>query len=244
MSEPTTVVSADKDALAADVSRRLVDLVEDVQAAGGIPSVVLTGGTIADVLHHRVAQDSASTGVAWADVDLWWGDERWLHRGDPERNEGQARAAFLDAVGADGRVRAVAYDDGLITVEQAAEAYASELAAASTDGVSPEFDVLMLGVGDDGHVASLFPGHAELDVTGVSVVPVLDSPKPPSTRVSMTFETLNKAKHVWFLVSGEGKAEAVARALGDTTVSQTPAAGVRGTVSTTWFLDEAAASRL
>ncbi|MFY0406505.1 6-phosphogluconolactonase [Solicola sp. PLA-1-18] len=244
MSEPTTVVSTDKDALAAEVSRRLVDLVEDVQAAGGIPSVVLTGGTIADVLHRRVAQDSASTGVAWADVDLWWGDERWLRMGDPERNEQQARDAFLDAVGADGRVRAVAYDDGVITVEQAADAYAAELAAASDDGVSPVFDVVMLGVGDDGHVASLFPHHPGLDVTGVAVTAVFDSPKPPPTRVSMTFETLNKARHVWFLVSGEGKAAAVARALAGDDVAGTPANGVRGTESTTWFLDPGSASQL
>ena len=75
------------------------------------------------------------------------------------------------------------------------------------------FEVLMLGVGPDGHIASLFPGHPALDVTDQIAVAVHDSPKPPPDRVSLTFEAMDRARAVWFLVSGDGKADAVAAAL-------------------------------
>ena len=103
----------------------------------------------------------------------------------------------------------------------------------------------MLGVGPDGHVASLFPGHAALDVDDAIALGVTDSPKPPPERISLTFAALNRSREVWFLVSGAEKADAVRRGLaasGD--VHETPARGVSGRVSTLWFLDQAAASLL
>ena len=102
----------------------------------------------------------------------------------------------------------------------------------------------MLGVGPDGHVASLFPGRTQLDVTGAVAVPVTDSPKPPPERISLTFAALNRTRATWFLVSGGGKAEAVAAAHGGADVHDIPAVGARGTEETLWFLDEAAASML
>ena len=101
----------------------------------------------------------------------------------------------------------------------------------------------MLGVGPDGHVASLFPGFPQLDSTEIAVG-VTDSPKPPPERISLTFPALNRARSVWFLVSGDGKAEAVARALGGADLHDVPAAGVTGHEETIWFLDRAAASQL
>ena len=126
----------------------------------------------------------------------------------------------------------------------------AETAAASySDVVRAEgggaFDVLMLGVGPDGHIASLFPGHPGLSVTDAIATAVHDSPKPPPDRVTLTFEAFDRSHAVWFLVSGEGKADAVARGLADEgTVTETPARGVRGMTETTWFLDHDAASRL
>ena len=103
----------------------------------------------------------------------------------------------------------------------------------------------MLGVGPDGHIASLFPGFPQLDVDDRIAVAVTGSPKPPPERISLTFRALNRAKAVWFLVSGEAKAPAVARALADgTDLHDCPAAGVTGTEETIWFLDRAAASAL
>lgn len=245
MRETALVVEADRDSVADAVADRLLAELEDLQAAGNIASIVLTGGTIADVMHRALAVKSASSGVDWAAVEIWWGDERFLPEGDADRNDGQARRAFLDSVGVNAaRVHPVPYDDGSQNAAQAAESYAAALAKDSTDGASPRFDVVMLGVGPDGHVASLFPGHAALDETDRSTVAVLDSPKPPSSRVTMTLPTLNNARHVWLLVSGADKADSVERGVRGDAVGATPAAGVHGQESTTWFLDVAAASQL
>ena len=178
--------------------------------------------------------------------NLWFGDERFVPADSPERNARQAREAFLDQVGAT-RVHEVPASDQVADAETAASAYADELRAEG----GGEFDVLMLGVGPDGHIASLFPGHPGLDVTDAIAAAVHDSPKPPPDRVTLTFETLNRSHSVWFLVSGEEKADAVARALADVPPADepaarraTPARGVTGSAETTWFLDRAAASGL
>ena len=127
-----------------------------------------------------------------------------------------------------------------------AATYSDRLRSAGADG----FDLVMLGMGPDGHVASLFPGFAQLDVDDRIAVPVTGSPKPPPERVSLTYPALNRTRAVWFLVTGDGKAEAVRRALADTgDVHETPARGISpapasGAGETVWFLDAAAASRL
>jgi 6-phosphogluconolactonase len=128
----------------------------------------------------------------------------------------------------------------------AAEMYADELAAAAGPGDHggvPTFDVLMLGVGPDGHVASLFPGRPAL-YDERSVVGVHGSPKPPPLRVTLTMPSLQRAHDVWFVVSGEDKARAVHLALGGAGVVQVPAAGPRGIQTTLWMLDKPAASQL
>jgi 6-phosphogluconolactonase len=125
--------------------------------------------------------------------------------------------------------------------DEGATAYAAQLRALGAG----EFDVVMLGVGPDGHVASLFPGHASLDVDDAIALGETSSPKPPPVRISLTFAALNRSREVWFLVSGAEKADAVRRSLAESgDVHETPARGVQGRVSTLWFLDEAAASLL
>jgi 6-phosphogluconolactonase len=181
-------------------------------------------------------------------VHLWWGDERCLPAGDDERNEKQCLEALTVGVDVpDANIHAVAPTDtpAGATAEMAAEDYATQLAAHAPDGAAaPEFDVLILGVGPDGHIASLFPGHPGLEATGVSTVAVHDSPKPPPDRVSMTFETLAGAREVWFLVAGRDKATAVARGVAGDDVQRTPAAGVHGRDRTVWLVDADAASEL
>jgi 6-phosphogluconolactonase len=237
----------DAETLAAAVAARLLDLIGSAQADGGVASIALTGGTIADVVHRAVAGISAGSDVDWSRVDVWWGDERFLPAADPERNAGQARRALLDHVPVDpARVHEVPARvvdaEGLGSVagvEDAAVTYAREI---RRDGKG-SFDLVMLGIGPDGHVASLFPGHPALDVDDITVA-VSDSPKPPPERVSLTFPALNRSDEVWFLASGDGKAEAVARALSGADRHEIPATGVHGQLATRWFLDRAAASRL
>lgn len=227
-------------ALATAVAGELISRLVDLQDSGGVATVGLTGGTIADALHRELARLSPGSDVDWTRVSLWFGDERFVPSDSPDRNVGQARAAFLDAVGAT-QVHAAPASDEVATVDEAATAYGEAFAAHAPDG----FDVLMLGIGPDGHIASLFPGHPALEASGAVAVGVRDSPKPPPERVTLTFEALARADAVWFIASGEGKAPAVARALADDgTVDETPARGVTGTTETLWWLDRDSASHL
>jgi 6-phosphogluconolactonase len=226
----TIEILPDADALAQAIADRLTSRVAALQADGRRPRIVLTGGTIAMTAYQRIGD-----GADWADVDFWFGDERFVPEGHTDRNDQQARDAFLDRVGAT-RVHSVAGNDCSLSAAEAADEYAATLP-------DEPFDIVLLGVGPDGHVASLFPNHSQLHETERACVELFDSPKPPPVRISMTFPTLNRAEAVWFLVSGEEKSEAVARALADDgTVDETPARGVRGRQETLWLLDEAAGS--
>lgn len=230
------------DELAGSVAQALLTRLAQVQAEGGMPQIGLTGGTIADAVHAELARRSAGSGVDWSRVVIWWGDERFVAEDSPDRNAGQARASFLDAVGVDpAHVHEVPSSSAVATAEEAAEAYST----AMREHGGGSFTVLMLGIGPDAHIASLFPGRPELDRTDTIAVAVHDSPKPPPDRVTLTFAALNHADQVWFLASGESKADAVARALAEEgEVREVPARGVRGSEATVWHLDRAAASAL
>lgn len=240
-SDARVEVHEDAAALSTAVAGELLSRLADLQAAGDVPHVVLTGGTIAETIHREVARLAPDSGVDWGAVELWFGDERFVAPDSADRNVGQAREAFIDAVGVpEHRVHAMASTADAADVDEGARAYAAEVDAR--DG--RPFDIVMLGIGPDGHIASLFPGFPQLDVTGSSAVGVTGSPKPPPERISLTFPALNHAASVWFLVSGAAKAEAVAAALGGADVHETPAAGVSGRDETIWFLDRESASRL
>lgn len=235
----TLRVHPDASTLARTVALALLTRLAEVQAEERTPHVVLTGGTIADRIHHEVAGLAAESGVDFADVVFWFGDERFVPGDSSDRNAGQARAAFLDAVGAT-QVHEVPSASDVTSADAAAAAYEALL----QEHLEGEFDVVMLGVGEDGHVASLFPGYPQLDETEALAVGVRDSPKPPPDRVTLTLETLNRAASAWFLVSGDGKAAAVAEALGGADLHDVPATAVNGRTETVWWLDAAAASRL
>jgi 6-phosphogluconolactonase len=237
-STPRIEVHPDSATLATAVAGELLSRLADVQATGGVPQIALTGGTIAEEIHREIARLSPASEVDWAQVVVWWGDERFVAPDSPDRNAGQAREAFLDAVGAT-QVHEMPSTADAADVDAGAASYAADL----REHGSGEFDVVMLGIGPDGHIASLFPGFPQLDSTEIAVG-VTGSPKPPPERISLTFAPLNRAKSVWFLVSGDGKAAAVAQALGGADPHDIPAAGVTGHDETIWFLDRGAASQL
>ncbi|MCW2683354.1 MAG: pgl [Blastococcus sp.] len=246
---PDVVVQPDAEHLARAVAEALVARLAAAQAVHGSASVVLTGGGIGTaVLEHvaALAADPPRERIDWTAVDVWWGDERFVPAGDEERNERGARRALLDVVGIPaGRVHAMPPSDGgFAEPEDAAAWYAAQLAAAAPDGSDvPRFDVLLLGIGPEGHVASIFPeSPAAQDER--PVIAVRNCPKPPPTRVSLGFAAINSAEEVWLIVSGEGKAAAVAQALAGAGRDRLPAAGVHGTRATRWLLDEAAAGAL
>jgi len=257
VSDTQTTVLPDTAALAAAAAGEFVLRLLGIQAARGHATAVLTGGGIGTALLAAVAEDPDAGRVDWAEVSLWWGDERYLPDGDPERNETGARAALarwrrVDGVGLDpSSVHPMPAADGPSggDVQAAATAYAAELAAAArtdpgtVDGL-PALDVVLLGLGPEGHVASLFPpetlgGRVEDPAPGV--IAITDSPKPPPVRTSLTLGALCAAEEVWLLATGVEKAAAVAGARRDP--ERTPAGQVHGHRLTRWWLDTAAASR-
>ena len=236
MSKTLVVVVPDADVLAATVASRLVAKIVDAQAERGTASVVLTGGRIAAKVLGTVKDLAEARAIDWSHVDLWWGDERFLPAGDPDRNETQARAALLDALPLDpANVHPMPASDGPDgdNAEAAAARYAAEIRLP--------FDVLMLGVGEDGHVASLFPEHPVLNETGTTAA-VHNSPKPPPTRITLTMPTIQSADEVWLVAAGPDKTDSVGAALnGD---KAKPAAHATGTSRTYWLLDRAAAAKI
>lgn len=240
---------ADAAALADAVAARLVTtLVERIESTGHA-HLCLTGGGIGTAVLRAVAASPARDSVDWRRIDIWWGDERYLPEGSADRNETGARAALLSHVPVpDSHVHPIPGPWASESdVDRAAAAYAAELARAARPedhADVPAMDVLLLGIGPDGHVASLFPGqpalHDERAVTAVR-----GAPKPPATRVTLTFPTLNAARETWILASGAEKAAAVHLALSESAGAfQVPAAGVRGRERTLMLVDEAAAAKL
>jgi 6-phosphogluconolactonase len=245
----TAVVHPDPTTLARTTAARLLVHLVDAQSTRRPVHVVLTGGTLGIRTLEEMAQSPLLDAVDWSGVHLWWGDERYLPAGHPDRNETQAREALLDTlVIPDENIHAVPASDapGIGSPEDAATAYAAELARYAEDGddagpAVPHFEVLLLGMGPDGHVASLFPGHDALEVTDRTVVGVHGSPKPPPERVSLTFPAIEAAAEVWLVVGGTDKAEPAASGIAGADVRTTPAAGAVGRRRTLWLLDVAAA---
>jgi len=249
MSAPEVIVHRDAELLAKAVAARLVTRLVDAAAARGTGSLVLTGGGIGTAVLSELAAAPARDAVDWRHLDVWWGDERFVPSGDKERNETGARAALLDHVDVDpARVHPMPPSDGPDgdDPDAAAARYATWLTEAATPedhGPVPSFDILLLGIGPEGHIASLFPGMPAL-YDERSVVAVRNSPKPPPTRLSLTLPSINAAKEVWILASGKEKAGAVALALSGTGPVQVPAAGAHGRQRTLFLLDSDAAEQL
>jgi 6-phosphogluconolactonase len=247
MPPPLVIVHADAAMLARSVAARFVTCVVDAQAARGSASVVLTGGGIGTAVLRELAGSAVRDAVDWRRLDVWWGDERWLAAGDADRNETQARDALLDHVPVDAdRVHPMPAQGEDEDLETAAARYAAELAAAARPedhAAVPAFDVLMLGVGPEGHIASLFPEAPALHDDRM-VVGVHASPKPPPQRISLTLPAIQTAREVWIIAAGEEKADAVRASLEGAGPIAVPAAGARGKVATRYLLDRSAGSKL
>lgn len=229
----------DRSAVARAAADRFAHAITSDLDTADVVHVALTGGTVGILTLDMIAAHHAE--LPWARVHVWWGDERWLPAGNAERNDQQARDALLDRI----EIPAAnvhpfpAADDGL-TLDAAADAATALLGQFGTEG--PRFAVTFLGVGPDGHVASLFPDRPGIDEGGLAIA-VRESPKPPPERLSLTRPLLNRSDRLWLVVAGDDKANAVADALASTDErTALPAARVHGTNETLWIADLAALS--
>jgi 6-phosphogluconolactonase len=244
--ERRVLVHPDKQALAASVAARFITKTVDILDDRDRANVVLTGGTIGIAVLAAVDSSPARDTLDWSRVHFWWGDERFVPRNSDDRNEKQAREALLDhlAVPAENIHPFAASDDGL-TLDAAATAYADALAAHAQDGARwPRFDITFLGVGPDGHIASLFPDRAGIRETEASVISVTDSPKPPPERLSLTRPVLNASDRIWLVLAGADKASALGLALAGASYTEVPVAGAKGRKRTVFFVDKDAAAEV
>jgi 6-phosphogluconolactonase len=240
------VVVPGKAQLAENVANRFVGKLAQVTQQGRPVHVSLTGGSMGSAVLSAAAEHGWVSNIDWSLVHFWWSDERFVPRADAERNAGQARAALLDRIGVppENVHEPAATDDG-VTLDEAAESYAAELARYGVDGRPwPEFEVCFLGVGPDGHIASLFPDRGEVLVTDRAVLPVRESPKPPPERITFTLPVINSSVRIWMVVAGADKASALGLMLAGAGQASVPAAGAEGIARTVVFVDEDAAANV
>jgi 6-phosphogluconolactonase len=237
-SERRVLVHPDAASLEASVAARFLTKVIDLLDEHPTIDVCLTGGSSGIAVLAAVAHNPAREGIDWSRVAFWWGDERYLPRGDADRNETQAREALLDQLTLPPEnVHPFPAPGEHPTIDAAADAYATELG----DTV---FDITFLGVGPDGHVASLFPDHATVLESVKKVVAETNSPKPPPERLSLTLPVINSSERIWIVLAGADKAGALGLALADANVASVPVAGVRGRKRTVFFVDQDAAAEV
>jgi 6-phosphogluconolactonase len=211
--------------------------------------VSITGGTVGILTLAKIAEHPGCEALDWANIHLWWGDDRFVPVGHPDSNAKQAQDALLGSLLFLNPANVHAFPSYQPELEEsideqldnARDAFAAEVERFIAPGASqPYFDITLLGMGPDGHIASLFPGHAA-PPTGVSVIAEHNSPKPPPQRLSFTYEAINNSGEIWFVVAGADKAEAVSVAFSDAP-DRLPVGRVHGLTKTVWFIDDAAAA--
>jgi 6-phosphogluconolactonase len=244
--EKQVVIDTDPAALGASVARRFLHRVAKRTRAGKTVHISLTGGSMGSAVLKAAALSPVAPEIDWSLVHFWWSDERFVPRGHADRNDQQAIDAFLGGLDIpSGNIHSAAASDEGVSLDEAAQAYAAELATFAADGKAwPSFDICFLGVGPDGHIASLFPDREEIHVTDASVLPVRESPKPPPERVTMTRPVINDSQRVWMVIAGADKASALGLALAGASYAVLPAAGAKGRKRTVFFVDEAAAAEV
>lgn len=214
-------------------------IVARIAASAGTFRIALSGGSTPKLLYRRLA--TFGDRIAWKRLEFYWGDERFVPHDDPRSNDRMARQAMLDAVPVDpAKVHPIPTDGDPQSAAIRYEQLLRQAYGADRLGPRPLFDLVLLGLGEDGHTASLFPGSPLLNERERWVAAALDEAAEP--RITLTFPPLESSSAILFLVTGKEKAPAVQRVLaGDRAL---PAAQLAARGEAIWFLDSAAASLL
>ena len=219
-----------------DLSRRAAEAVraaiDDAVSRHGRCSIALAGGTTPRPIYRLLASQFKEQ-IPWTDIHVFWGDERFVPVGDPQRNETMVREALLDHVPCPpSHVHAV---PAASTAGEAAAQYEAALRQHFGNGW-PRFDLVLLGLGEDAHTASLFPRSAALREKKRWVVEVTVPAEPP-VRVTLTLPVFNHAALIYFVVTGSNKAPALRLALDAADPESYPAAGIRPAGGAIWWVD-------
>ena len=242
--QPTVNIYATRDEVSAALSAHISLLAAKASAERGRFCVALSGGSLMDLITTALSSEPFRGKVDWSSWHVFWADERWVPWSSPESNYGSAKDRFLSRVSIPSeQIHAV---DTSLTPSETAQHYESliESVLKAGGGQVPRFDLVLLGLGEDGHTASLFPGHPALMESSCLVVPVQDAPKPPPLRITMTLPLINSARNVAFVATGPDKANILSKVLKRSVEQvEVPAGRVNpcdGTLE--WFIDRAAAA--
>ena len=231
-------------ALAEKAAKRFTALAAKAWGEHRSFTVALAGGSTPKALYLVLASEPNRTQVDWSKIEFFFGDERGVPPAHPESNDRLANESLFRPAGVvTGRLHRMTGE--MENLSAAAELYAGELQVLASDDF-PHFDLVLLGLGTDGHTASLFPHSEALQERTRWVLPILDAPKPPRRRLTLTMPVLNAARQVIFLVSGEKKAKAVREVLQGTALPDDyPAKLVQpGPDRLLWLVDVGAGSLL
>ncbi len=233
---PRVLRHADADELVDRVAHLLLSRLLELQGQQDTVHLCLTGGKLANQVYQCFAELVPGSELDPGALNLWWSDEAFVPTTDPERNSLQSLSILARTLRLAGsQTHPMPPRDGHADPDEAAYAYAGELG----DTI---FDICLLGVGVDGHVAAVFPGHESFEPTASLAVGVTDAPVPPAEQTTLTLAAINRSRRVWLWAVGEHKADAVARSIGGD--QSLPASTVRGIDETLWFVDAEAASKL
>ncbi len=218
---------ANVEELAEEVTAQALLAIENGLLARGEFHLVLTGGTLGVQISQALVGAFNSAPELYKGLHIYWSDERFVDLESAERNAAPMHATLKNP---NVIVHESLAPNSPATVEDAVKNYEDAVAGVT-------IDLNILGVGPDGHVASLFPGIADIDDRR-SIFAITDSPKPPAVRISFTMKFINEAREVWIVAAGESKAEAVAKIIeGDLSI---PASYVSATMRTRLIVDQAA----
>ena len=232
------LVVADQIALAKEAAERCARIAEEAVALAGRFTIALSGGSTPKLLYERLASREIRERIPWSRIEIFLGDERPVATDHPDSNFGMARDALLAHVAVRAHPMPAAIGDA-----DAYERLVRERVAPGRQGI-PAFDLILLGIGSDGHTASLFPGTTALDERERLVV-MNDVPQHATRRMTFTYPLVNAARRVWVLATGAAKRDVVAACLRGADPARHPAAGVRPRDGElVWWLDEPAASAL
>jgi len=232
----TVVVNRFKDgaSVAKNAAESFFDKMDEVLASKAKAHVAITGGTVGIATLAEIALNPRAKDFDFNRINFWWGDERFVASDSADRNAVQAHTALFSKISiATENLHTFPSSDNGLSLDEAAEIF-----AAHVEAIKPQFDLVFLGMGPDGHINSLFPGKPT-PAAGVQIIAEHDSPKPPPQRLSFTYEAMNAADEIWFTVAGADKADAVNVAFGDDPTSL-PVGRVHGKSKTVWFVDQTA----
>ncbi|MCC7356731.1 MAG: 6-phosphogluconolactonase [Candidatus Doudnabacteria bacterium] len=238
MARPIVILHPNPDSVARDGAEHFVKIGIEAIAARGKFLVALSGGTTPKAMYEYLLQQQYKDAIDWSVVHIFWSDERFVPYDHSDSTFGSTKALFIDELPIPAEnVHPIPTET---TLEDSANAYTKTIQKVF-GGDLPKLDLIYLGMGPDGHTASLFPDHEITEGTGMIAIE-RNSPKPPAERLSFTSQLINNAYIVIFLITGEDKAEMVHKILTQGESVNVPAAQISGNVI--WLLDDAAGSEL